>query len=58
MGTASLVNRLVAASNRGNIMMINDDMFDEVEQNIGRLLLTPIQIVYTQHSYDEDEEDY
>jgi hypothetical protein len=37
------------------MVMMEDDDFDEVEANIGRLLLTPIQIVYRQ-TY-EDEED-
>jgi hypothetical protein len=53
------MNRLLANSvnNRNSqIIMMEEDMLDDVEENISRLMLAPIQIVYRQ-SYEDDEYD-
>ena len=50
------MNRLLANSmNSQVVLMSEDDMLDEVEENLGRMLL-PIQIVYSQHNYDDEDE--
>jgi hypothetical protein len=54
IGTASIFNRLLANQ---NIVMVDDDMFEEAEENVGRMFLTPIQFVVREYEDDDEDDD-